>query len=457
MKRKLLSILLTTSVAASVLAGCGSSESTSDVTSVEDANSEVVQETASDSIVTEPTELTFVFADGDEGAKEAINTIVDAFNEQYEDITVTVEPGNGGAYSEFLKTKDSVGEFPDIMEMRDTASYVRAGKLAPLSDEIVSLFTSTIEINGEVYTAPMSANNTLGIIYNKTYFDENGLEEPTTYEEFIQLCETIEGLGDMDPLVVGGGDIWHMGFIFDKAYKDTVMSVDTEFIPACYAGEASFTDESFMNAFLETAEIMQYAQEGWASTADAQITTFLVNDMAAMIYSGTHMFSTIEEADADFEYGWFAVPSPDGQTRIVGGGSVQGLAISAEAAEDANKLAAAEEFIKFFFAAENYGVYCETLNFTPTTVETPDMEMSDVYEEVLEAVANADSVGPMWNAEADTKELPPDFRNFVYKELIEYLQGTVTLEDACEEIQKTWDVSIESFNPVTGVGLDTEE
>jgi raffinose/stachyose/melibiose transport system substrate-binding protein len=201
---------------------------------------------------------------------------------------------------------------------------------------------------------------------------------------------------------------------------------------------------------------MQYAQDGWASTADAQITTFLVNNMSAMIYSGTHMFSTIEEADPDFAYGWFPVPSPDGKERIVGGGNANGLAISAEAAKDSNKLAAAEAFIKFFFRPDNFGKYCGTLNFAPTPVAEPEMNVSAVYQEVLDAVAEADTVGPMWNGEADTKELPPDFRNFVYKELVEYLQGSVDLDAACQEIQKTWDVSVTSFNPVKGIGLEAE-
>lgn len=93
-----------------------------------DAQTDAGEETkgAGDAIVTEPTELTYIFADGDEGAKASMNEIVEKFNETYPDITVTIEPGNGGAYSEFIKTKDSVGEFPDVMEMRDTAMYVRA-------------------------------------------------------------------------------------------------------------------------------------------------------------------------------------------------------------------------------------------------------------------------------------------------------------------------------------------
>ncbi len=39
---------------------------------------------------------------------------------------------------------------------------------------------------------------------------------------------------------------------------------------------------------------------------------------------------------------------------LFGGGGAGGLAISAESAKDPNKKAAAEEFIRFFYAPENY-------------------------------------------------------------------------------------------------------
>lgn len=407
-----------------------------------------------ESVVTEPTELTFIFADGDEGAKASMNEIVNRFNEAYPDITVTIEPGNGGAYSEFIKTKDSVGEFPDVMEMRDTALYVRAGKLAPLPEDIVSLFKTTTDFDGQVYTVPLSGENTNGIIYNKKYFDENGFTEPATYDEFIALCEAIKEKGDMAPLVVGGQDIWHMGFWFHKVYNDQVLSQDPDFIEHCYDGSKDFSDPTFKAALEELQTIMSYAQDGWVSTPDAQITTFLVNDMAAMMYSGTHMFSQIASADPDFEIGWFAVPSPDGKLRLVGGGGASGLAISAEAAQDANKKAAAEEFIRFFYQPENYKVYCETLSAIPATVEQPEMNVMDVFQEVIDATNSADDLAPMWNGRVGNNELPPDFRNFTYKTAIEVLQGTRDIDSACEELNKTWQVSMQSFNPLTGEGIE---
>ncbi len=252
----------------------------------------------------------------------------------------------------------------------------------------------------------------------------------------------------MAPLVIGGQDIWHIGFWFHKAYNDQVLSQDADFIKHCYDGSKDFSDPSFKAVLEEMQEIFQYAQDGWVSTPDAQITTFLVSDMAAMMYSGTHMFSQIEAADPNFEIGWFAVPSPDGKLRLVGGGGAGGLAISADSAKDPNKKAAAEEFIRFFFAPENYVVYCDTLNFIPTTVAGIDSHAAPILQEVVEATRNADDLAPMWNVRVGENELPPDFRNFTYKTVVEVVQGQRDIDSACEELNKTWKVSMESFNPL---------
>lgn len=448
MKKKAIAAFLAGMMVFGALTGCGSSGSD------EGGAGGSTGDGADESDKKAAIELTYIFADGDEGAKESMNEIVNRFNEANPDITVTIEPGNGGAYSEFLKTKDSVGEFPDVMEMRDTAVYVRAEKLEPLSDDITGLFKSTTDFDGKVYTAPLGGENTNGIIYNKKYFDDNGLKEPETYDEFLELCETIKEKGDMSPLVVGGQDIWHMGFWFHKAYNDQVLSQDPDFIEHCYDGSKDFSDETMKETFKELQDILQYAQDGWSSTPDAQITTFLVNDMAAMMYSGTHMFSQIQAAAPDFEVGWFPIPSPDGKLRLVGGGGVGGLAISAEAAEDPDKKEAAEKFIKFFFEPENYKVYCEKLSAVPVTTEQPDMDVTEVFQEVIDATNTADDLAPMWNGRTGNNELPPDFRNFTYKTLIEVLQGTRDIDSACDELNKTWKVGMENFNPLTGVGIE---
>ena len=126
-------------------------------------------------------------------------------------------------------------------------------------------------------------------------------------------------------------------------------------------------------------------------------------------------------------------------------------------AEDPNKVAAAEEFLKFFYEPDNYKFYCESMNAIPVSAEVPDLDVDPILQEVVDATQTADSLSPMWNGKSGNNELPPDFRNFTYKTLIEYLQGTKDLDQACSDINATWQVAVQSFNPVTGVGIDTAE
>ena len=454
--KKALSAAMAAGMTAVMLAGCGSSASSAaeSTAPAESTSAAASTEAAAESVVSAPTELSFVFADGDDNFKTEMNKIVDNFNAANPDITITIEPGDGGSYSEFLKTKDSVGEFPDMMEMRDTAMYVRAGKVAPLSDDIKALFTSTVEFDGVTYTAPMSGANTMGIMYNKKYFADNGLEIPKTWDEFIALCQTIKDKGDMSLLVVGGSDVWHIGFLYDLCYANDVLESDPDFIEECYKGEKDFSDPNYQKAVTDLAEVLSFAQDGWASTPDAQITTFFVNDMSAMMFSGTHMFGQINEAAPDFDYGWFAVPDRDGKINLLGGGTAGGWALSAEAAKDPDKQAAFDAFCKYFFSSDVYGEYCEQMAAIPTTVETPKMNSSEQFQTVLDALSAADYTHLMWNQEVGNRELPPDFRNFTYKTCIEVAQGSRDVNSASAELQKTWNVALQSFNPTTGLGVE---
>lgn len=460
MKKRWIAGIMCIAVAASMLAGCTSNKGT-ESTQAETKDTEVLadektseEEGGGSDLVSEPIQMTLAFADGDENAKTAITEIANRFMEQYPNVSLLIVPSNGTAYNEFLKTKSAVGEFPDIVEMRDPAGYVRAGMLAPVSEEITSLLQTTAEFEGTVYTAALASGDTRGIIYNKKYFEEKGLEIPKTWDEFISLCKEIEELGDMAPLAVGAADIWHMGYWFYKIYDDNVLSQDSDFIENCYEGNADWTSPEVIKTFEQMKQVITYAQDGWSSTPDAQMPTFLVNDMAAMLYSAPYMFASIESADADFEMGWFPVPDEEGSIRLVGGSVPGGWSISADAAADSNKKIVGEEFIKFFFAPENYAIYCETLNAIPSTKITPEFNRTQVMDDVIEATKNADNLSVLWNNRVGKDELPPDFRNFVYKTLIEMCQDTKTVETASIEINDAWKTAMQNFNPITGVGIE---
>ncbi len=451
--KKVLSLLLALTMTMGLLSGCGNGDSQPTSNPSGSPENTPAGSSGSESAA-DPTRMTFIFADGDDTFKTMVNKAVDDFNAANPDVVITIEPGDGGSYSEFLKTKENVGEFPDMMEMRDTAQYVRAGKIAPLSDSVTALFKTTVEFDGVTYTAPYAGANTMGIMYNKQYFADNGFQIPKTWDEFIALCQAIQDKGDMAPLVVGGSDVWHIGFLYDVAYANNVLISDPDFIEHCYEGSKNFSDPAIQGMMTDLAQVLGYAQEGWASTPDAQITTFFVNDMAAMMFSGTHMFNQINEAAPDFEYGWFPIPGHDGRIDLYGGGTAQGWALSAEAAKDPKKQAAFDAFCEYFFSKEFYKGYCEAMSAIPSTKETPELDVTEQFQAVVDALDSADGLHLMWNNEVGNKELPPDFRNFMYKTCIEVAQGSRDVDSAAAELQKTWDVALQSFNPTTGLGIE---
>ena len=53
---------------------------------------------------------------------------------------------------------------------------------------------NNISRDGTLFYLP-GPSQVRGILYNKTLFQENGWEVPSNYEEFIELCKTIEASG----------------------------------------------------------------------------------------------------------------------------------------------------------------------------------------------------------------------------------------------------------------------
>src|SRR5690606_19505800 len=48
----------------------------------------------------------------------------------------------------------------------------------------------------EIYAIPF-VTNAVGVIYNKDIFDEQGLEVPTTWDEFIEVAEKVKAEGQI--------------------------------------------------------------------------------------------------------------------------------------------------------------------------------------------------------------------------------------------------------------------
>ncbi|HPF86644.1 MAG TPA: extracellular solute-binding protein [Candidatus Limiplasma sp.] len=398
--------------------------------------------------------LTFVCGNGDVKFNEVIETLVAKFEEEYPMIDIVNVSPTSSSFSEGLKSLDAVNEFPDLIEARDVPMWARAGKIAEVDPELIALVNNAPDYNGKYYCVPTASTLPLGFYYNKAYFDEKGFTEPTNYQEFLDLCQAIKDDGQMSPIVVGAADIWHVGFSWMQWYINYVTHHDTDFVKHLYTGDTKWTDDYVVDCFTKYADIFLngYVDEGFMSTSDSQIASFLVTGKAAMFISGSHMVANIEDADPDFDFGWFPLYNEDGELNMYGGPGLNGWMYSVDCAADEDKLIAAKLWIKFYLRDDNYAYYLTSMSVAPVTNIDISFD-SEIVNKMVATLNAADSVEQGWNGKWGDNEIPSAFRNFAYKVAQEWATGSKSIEQGLEEMQTEWDVLSKDFNPVTGVGI----
>ncbi|ASA26350.1 ABC transporter substrate-binding protein [Paenibacillus donghaensis] len=391
--------------------------------------------------------FTIGYASGDPATKKAIADTVKKYTDANPNVTIKdLSETSSAAYLDWLKTKDAVGEFPDLVEMRDTEVFADAGKIVELPADLLDLFESPPQVDGKVWNAPLQVNSPQGIIYSKKAYADAGIAElPKTYDEFIAIQEKLKTAG-ITPLVVGGKDIFHMGFWVNKFLIDDVFSKDPDWNSKRTAQTVSFTDPNVVQGMTDFKQLFKnYVDKGWLSTADNQTASILVSGKAAQLYSGTWMFTQIAEADPNFEFGFYAIPDREGKLNVIGLPSPAGWSLSTEAAQDADKTEAIKSFIRFFFEPEQYSAYLATINAIPTTKEKVTYDTSEQMQVALDLVADANvtkslAINNWWGDNL----IPPQFRNWYYKLLQDMVMKDGDVTDYMKQADTEYDNQVKA-------------
>lgn len=210
MKRKLLCAILSVTMAASLLAGCGSDNTTEQTT---DAGNDVTPGTE------EGTEAAAGNAEGETISVAAIETaygsemwqeVAAAFTEQ---TGINVELTTDKNLEDVIGPSMQGGEYPDVIhlatgreaalteqfikgnmiaDITDVLSMTVPGEDVTVSEKLAGGFTETSLTNpygdGKTYLAPMFYSP-CGLFYNAGLFEEKGWTVPTTWDEMWELGE----------------------------------------------------------------------------------------------------------------------------------------------------------------------------------------------------------------------------------------------------------------------------
>ncbi|MDF9844922.1 MULTISPECIES: extracellular solute-binding protein [unclassified Paenibacillus] len=445
-KKSVTGLSATLLAATAILSACGGNNNASN-TANNGNNTTVTNAPAATTDTKKEVQFSIGYASGDPATKEAIAETVKAFMEANPNVKIKdISETSSAAYLDWLKTKDAVGEFPDLVEIRDTQVFADAGKIVELPADLAELFDNPPQVDGKVWNAPMSVNVPQGIIYSKKAYADAGITElPKTYDEFLAIQEKLKASG-ITPIVVGGKDIFHMGFWVNKFLIDDVYSKDPDWNSKRTAKTVSFTDANVVQAMTDFKDLFtNYVDKGWLSTGDNQTASILVAGKAAQLYSGTWMFTQIQEADPSFEFGFYAIPDREGKVNVIGLSSPAGWSLSAEAAKDADKTEAIKDFIRFFFAPEQYAKYLASINAIPSTKEKVTYETGEQMQVALDLIADPNvtkslAINNWWGDNL----IPPQFRNWFYKLLQDLVVKDENVSDYMKQADTEYDTQVKA-------------
>ncbi|WP_443469601.1 ABC transporter substrate-binding protein [Microbacterium sp. A196] len=290
--------------------------------------------------------------------------IFDVYEEANPGVTVDFKPFKNTEYNQILTTGLAGSDGPDVVQLKsyggvqaliDSGSIIEIGSSVPALEEFPPATTAALsDINtGDIYGVPFAVN-TFQVFYNTAIFEEHGIEEPTTWDEFLEISQTLKDAGVI-PITMGGAD----------AQVQIPVSTESlvagryggaEFAEAVRSGEKDFTDPDYVASLELMDELKPFFPENVTATSADDAMVLFLSGQAAMYPSGSFQAGTFTSQAPDLDFDAFAMPVGDDWVSkepitpgfVDGGYGVSARSENQDAAIDLVAWMATEEFGQMF-------------------------------------------------------------------------------------------------------------
>lgn len=393
MKRKLLSVLLATAMVATLMVGCGKTETETTTTETETEVAET--ETETEVAETETTDAAYAgelsimhFSTSEEsegnGGSDGFRTMLSQWKEANPDITLTEEVLANAEYKTQIATYAAAGDLPDVFLLQgmNTKAWAEQGLIVDLTDSInnspyaadynKAYFTPFTD-GGKIYGYPALTGGTCTVVvYDSAAWAAAGYDKfPTTWADVEAASAYFEEQG-MDAIAFGNGGKWQANSCFISTLGNRYTGKDWYQSMIDKAG-ASFEDPEFVAALAETQRLFTetsiFNEDFNAITNEDAREYYIAGDAAAFIggnWDVSYIQATLSGTDLYNTTKFAVLPQPadatqDPNSQNIGLGYA--VAISADVANDPAKLAAAIDLAQYLtgpdfstFVAENYAL-----------------------------------------------------------------------------------------------------
>jgi len=347
---------------------------------------------------------------------EFFNAAVAAYEEAHPDIDIVMESVADDPYKDKIRVLMASDQVPDIFfswSGEFGRKFARDGRTYDLTDALTGpewegrfseAALDPLRFEGRQFGIPTNVNAKY-IVYNTAIFEENGLQEPESFSEFLALLDTLKENG-VTPIAYGNSVPWaathYIGDFFAKYVPDDVRITDYQLLGDA---DALYSHPGYVEA-LETYQMLGdagYFNRGSNALPHAAARGSFFAGRTAMMYLELVEFYMVPESNLEAA-GWdfFAIPPIDGAegNQALLTGAPEGFLLSA----DTKVAEEALDFINFITSPELAKQYVSTTGMTSAVIGsvTAETASSEVLAG-LRRLEEADGMALWLDTDMDTK------------------------------------------------------
>jgi raffinose/stachyose/melibiose transport system substrate-binding protein len=290
-----------------------------------------------------------------------------------------------------------------------------------------------IAFDGKDYTVPTGLSYYTGAYYNKAIFAKYHLAIPTTWNQFVTLCKTLQSKG-VTPLGSSSGLGGQAGLEMLASVQGLYPTTQDKqaLAESLWKQKTKLTSAKPLEVMTRTKTMYDLSQKNFAGVPFSSIPSAFVAGKFAMVPDGTWDTTTYQQAASgtNFSFGYFPIPTSNtaSDNAMLGGKVELRLAVPSNAKNKSAALA----YLSFFSQPAEYKKFVAQAGFAPS-------EKGIALSPFLTSIAPYTSTfEPAWDTiwNANTKAGPDAVFPFNYPAIAP--MGTDTPQQAAQAAQKDW-------------------
>ena len=291
----------------------------------------------------------------------------------------------------------------------------------------------------ETYKGKLYGMNTgayqYGVYYNKAIFAKYHITVPTTYSQFIAVCETLQKDG-VTPLYdgLGGGAQGYLYFILYPMMQALWLpnAPGHDLNTDLWTGKEKWTSPYFIQSMEQERQVAKFLEPNYTGESWTTMPTAFAAGKSAMLLDGSWDLSAVFEANKNIQVGYF--PLPGGPNPKLDAPILQTDLTWVILSRSKNQ-AAAKTWLNFFASPKIYGQYVTTTGISPSFQGTYQSQTEKVLGPKY--FGNGVLAGDIFPVLPAGGPFVLQLNNFWSLQL-DMVQGSKTPEQVAQTLEQAW-------------------